>query len=453
MPIASYKPNANPVIPVSQPKVEPSNYKSIIYSDDNVPLSSLIAYIEGSPYICDYYRQVVAEGNDLREIDHGQANIYQQYERINKLEIRVSSALNSSYDSNTGITSVTGAGIIYPFMIPNIADYFTSDAGNNRQGLFRITNVERRTFNRDSAFYVDYELVGYIDAVQALYDDLTSKVIREYHFSKERLLEGLQPVLRTQQYQQLDSLSAIEYEITNFYFKTFLNREYMTLLIPGQTLAIYDSLLTDFIFKIVDSFKYYEMRTLRQYSIDNNPFLKQPQLWDLLIRKDFNGLASCNQKMSQVTKYAFNPNGFIHGIYFTNVDAIVYPTTPDLTALLQSHAEARVVNLEVLDEPTNVHGTLADLISNQYNAGTTTYPYIHTVTVDDYYVLSSDFYNQTSNMSLLEILVKDYIKQQTINIDYLLALCNHYTTWGRLEQFYYIPLLILLIKEANRSSY
>lgn len=453
MAIASYKPNTDPVIPVNTPKIQPDNYQGVVYDDNNIPLTSLVAYIEGAPYYCDYFKQVVGASNDLREIDPGQSNVYQQYERINGLEIRVSSALTSSYDSDTGITTVSGSGIIYPFMVPNNADYFVSDAGDNQKGLFRITNVERRTFNRDSAFYVDYELVGYIHTLEALYGDLESKVIREYHFSKERLLEGLQPVLRTSQHNQLTSLSAIYNNLVTQYFKTFLNKEYNTLIIPGQSMAIYDSFLVDFVFKIVDSFQHYDMRLTRQYSIDNNPYMAQPQLWDLLLRKDFKGLSDCNQKMSYVTKYAFNPNGFIHGIYFTNLDAVVYPVTPDVTVALDSHPEARIVNLEPLVEPTNRQGTLADLINNQYISGSTTYPYIHTVTTDDYYVLSQAFYDQTANMSLLEVLVKDYIKQQTIDLEKLLALCDHYSQWGRLEQFSYGPLLMLLIKEANRSNY
>lgn len=453
MPIANYKPNTTPVIPVKLPTTEPANVKSIVYSDNNVPLSSLIAYIEGAPYYCDYFKQVVAEHNDLREIDPGQPNVYQQYEKINGLEIRVATPLTSSYDADTAITTVTGGGIIYPFMIPNVSDYFVSDADDHRKGLFRITNVERRTFNRDSAFYVDYEMVGYTDAAGPLYDDLVSKVIREYHFSKERLLEGLQPVLRTTQYHQLNTLRQRFEDISRYYLRTFFNRQYTTLVIPGQTAAIYDSFLVDFLFKILDSFLYEEMRHMRQFCVDKDPFMQQPQFWDLLLRRDFNGLASCNQKMSQVSKYTFGSSGFIHGIFFSTIDYLVYPVSPDLTALLENNPEAKTVDLEVLEEPTNVFGTLAELILHQYVSGTNTYPYVKLVTIDDFYVLSQAFYSQSGSMSLLEILVKDYLKMQPINLDMLLALCDAYTSLGRLEQYYYGPILLVLLKEADRSNY
>ena len=115
--------------------------------------------------------------------------------------------------------------------------------------MFRITNVERKTFNRDSAFYIDYEMVGYIDALEPLYDDLISKVIREYHFSKDRLLEGLQPILTSDQYQQVKDLNQLYYEITQYYFKTFFNKSYSTIVIPGQEHVVYDRFVIDYLFK------------------------------------------------------------------------------------------------------------------------------------------------------------------------------------------------------------
>lgn len=453
MAIASHKPSSTPNATPSVPRVEPQNYKSVIYSDDNIPLSSLIAYISGAPYTCDYYKQVVGEHNDLREIDPGQPNVYQQYELIHDLEIRVSNPLSSAYDGTTGITSVTGSGLVYPFMIPNIADYFVSDAGDNLKGLFRITSVERKNFSRDSAFYIEYEMVGYTDALQTLYSDLVSKVIREYHFSKERLIEGLQPILTTDSYQQTTNLKALYSEIVQYYFQTFYSSHYSTLVLPGQQYGIYDSFLVDYLFKIIDVFDAYEMRLIKQIAVDKDPFIAQPQFWQMLLNRDPQMLSYCNREMSLANKRVFNSNAFIHGIYFSNIDYIVYPTSPDLTTRIADHPEAKTISLEELQEVTNVHGTLADLINNQYVGPTATFPLIHLVTADTSYVLSNAFYDNTSGKSVLEILTKDYLNQQSIDLPMLTALAQAYRNLGRLEQFYYGPIIMTLIKEVNRSTY
>jgi len=453
MSIAKHKPTSNPIAPTT-PSIEPQNYRSIVYDDaGNVPLSSLTAYISGAPYYCTYYKQVVSKHNDLREIDPGSPNVYQQYERINDLEIRVSSPLQSSYDVDTGNSTVNGNGLIYPFMIPNIADYFTSDAGDVKLGLFRITNVERKTFNRDSAYYIEYEMVGYVDVLEALYADLTSKVIREYHFSKDRLIEGLQPILKSEDYQTIGNLHVLYKEILQYYFKTFFNKRYSTLVIPGQTYGIYDSHLVDYLFQTVDASDVYEMRFIKQLSVDNDPYMDQPQFWSILLDKDYDALSYCNRKMSLVNKRVFNPSGFIHGVYFSNVDYLVYPTNPDLTTLVRNNPIAKTASMEAIIEVTNVHGTVADLINNQYVGATSTFPYIRTVTEDDDYVLSAAFYDDTAQKSALEILVRDYLYQRPLDIPMLTAVASQYRRFGRVEQYYYLVILMTLIKEANRSTY
>lgn len=453
MAIANYKPDTTPTVTPSPVKIQPDNYKSVIYDDKNVPLSSLVAYLSGSPYTVDYYKQVTSEHNDLREIDPGQPNVYQKYELIHDLEIRVSGPLATSYDGDNAITTVNGNGNIYPFLVPNVADVFISDADDNRKGIFRITSVERKTFNRDSAFYVEYEMVGYVDALGALYDDLTSKVIREYHFSKDRLIEGLQPFLKTSDYEQVTSLRDWYQELVQYYFKTFFNRRYMTLVLPGQHYAIYDHFVVDYLMKIVDSFDVYEMKLIKQIPIDNDTYLQQPQFWHLLLEKDFKALTYCNRHMQVANKKVFNPNGFIHGLYFTNIDYIVYPETADLTTAVDNKPELMTVSLDMIEDTTNVFGDLSGVISNTYVAATTTYNLIHSVLTDSSYVLSDAFYTQSTSMSVLEILVKDYLKQQSISLPMLLALCQAYRSWTRLDQFYFIPILLTLIKEANRSTY
>lgn len=454
MSIAKHKPLSIPITTPSTPRIEPPGYNSIIYDDaGNVPLSSLTAYISGAPWGTDWYRQVVSAHNDLREIDPGSPNVYQQYELIHDLEIRVSSALDSTYDVDTGITNVTGNGLVYPFMIPNVADYFTSDAGDVKLGLFRVTNVERKTFNRDSAFYIEYEMVGYIDTLEALYGDLVSKVIREYWFSKDRLIEGLQPILKSEDYQSIGTLQSAYHDLVQYYWHTFYTPKYGTLVIPGQSYGIYDSMLVDYLFRTVDTSDVSALQSTRQLSVDGDPYMDQPQFWSIMIDRDYEALSYCNRKMSLVNKRVFNPSGFVHGVYFSNIDYLVYPSSPDLTTMIHDAPRVRAASMEALIEVTNVHGTLADMIHLQYTGPTSTIPYIHTVTIDDDYVLSAAFYDDTPQKSVLEILVTAYLRHHTLDRPMLMALVSKYRTFGRLEQFMYGPILMTLIRESNRSTY
>jgi hypothetical protein len=164
MGIAKHNPISAPSVKINIPKIEPKTYQGIVVDDKATAVKSLIAYVEGAPWTVNYYSQVVAEHNDLREIDAAEPDIYQQYTKINDLEIRVTTSLSESNDTQTGLMTVTGSGNMYGSVLPNVNDYFTTDSGDTKKGLFRVSNVERKSFNRDSIFYIDYTLVGYTDS-------------------------------------------------------------------------------------------------------------------------------------------------------------------------------------------------------------------------------------------------------------------------------------------------
>jgi hypothetical protein len=454
MPIASYKPIEQLPTEPNLPNIEPKDYKSIVYSDTNVPLHSLIAYSEGAPWNVTYYKQFISKHNDLREIDVAQPSVYQQYEKINNLEIRVADDLSTSHDSSTGLTRSTGSALVYPFIVPNIGDYFITDAGISQPSIFKITNVERKTFNRDSAFLIEYELVGYKRVLVDIFNDLEDKSIREYFFNKDRLLEGSSPILIKEDQNNINNLSELYRDIINYYFNTFFSRKYMTLVIPGQSSPIYDHFLVTYLLKIVETTESPNIRELKQLPIDNDPYLKEPQFFSLLLNKDYNRLFELNQSMGLVNKLSFNDSAFLHGLNYSNIQYIVYPIEPDTTVRVGSDEFVRPITLESIVELPSVKNTILDLTTHIYtDTDNTVYPYIKEILVDSYYVLSTDFYNDTTNKSLLEILVKDYLKNSSIDLVKLVAICNQYYKWGRLEQFYYGPILLTLIKESKRSTY
>lgn len=453
MAVASRKPDSAPSVVPNVPQIQPKDYKSVVYSDDNVPETSLIAYIDGAPWTVNYYSQVVSRDNDLREIDPTQPATYQQYQKIIGLEIRVQNEIGTTYDSESAITGSTGNGVIYPFMIPNINDYFVTDAGDTRKGIFRITNVERKTFNRDSAYAVDYELIGYVEVEAEIFAALEDRSIRTYHFSKDRLIENKQPMLKEEDYQTITNLKVLYKNLVKYYFKTFFNRKYMTLVVPGQDNAVYDSFLVNYVMRLVDTFDAEEIRGVRMIATDNDPYLAQPQIWQCLFEKSFDTLAYSNQKMGLVTKNLFNRNPYLQGLAFSNIDYIIYPNNPDTSLLVESNPDSKYISIDRLQATKNTQGSIASMLTDVYTDTATSRSLIHPVSTDDYYVLSQSFYNDLQTMSILEILVKDYLKRQALDLKKLTALMTKYPKWCRLDQFYYGPILMTLLKDADAAQY
>ena len=67
---------------------------------------------------------------------------------------------------------------------------------------------------------------------------------------------------------------------------------------------------------------------------------------------------------------------------------------------------------------------------------------------NDTYIFSSKFYDNDGSKTVLEGLVLEYLNRKTINPNRLLNVLNNYLHWGQLEQFYYIPIILVLIKSA-----
>ncbi len=454
MPIATHKPLVSSPVKQNLPKVEPTEYKSVIVDNNETPLNSLIAYVEGAPWTVTYFSQVVSKDNDIRDFDPGQSGVYQQYSKINMLELRVTTPVTSSQDTESSLVSVTGSALIYPFLVPNVGDLFISDAGSGRQGLYRIMNLERKTFNRESVFSVDFELVDYLEKLTQEIGDLSRKVIREYWFNKDRLIEGGSPTLTTDENKKYNDLSFEYKRMCEEYFKTFFNRETSTLILPGQNAIIYDSFLVNYLLKLVDTFDAYEIRSIKNLTSENDSFMNQNQFWRMMELRDENLLAFCNKEMGLVTNTSFGRDPMMQGLRYSRVQYVVYPKDGDHSVFTQSPiVELKTLAIQEVVEAKTAGGTLADIMKQQYTEQNRVVPIIKPVLKDAMYVLSNEFYTNSADQSLLETMVMDYITGKALNIDKLYELVSSYRGWGRLEQFYYVPILLTLIQALKKGLY
>ena len=149
----------------------------------------------------------------------------------------------------------------------------------------------------------------------------------------------------------------------------------------------------------------------------------------------------------------FDHNSYIRGAYHGVVEKLIYPRDMD-KSYLSGYATFPKTVYEYIPTPTvNYKGSQVSPMENQHtllNGLVSIYP---TVTFTNSYVLTPDFYTNAAGMSILEIMVKDYLKCQTLSLEYLKLLVDLYPKLARMEQFYYGPILLVLIKEVIRSAY
>ena len=441
-----------PTLPIAYTE----NYKGLMYDNNHVPLVSLISYMDGSPWTVEsYYRQSLGEHNDLKMLDTTLDAEFQGYERIDKLEILVDTDLQSTTDGVTQTTKTNGSGMIYPFFVPNVNDYFTAITGYRNIGLFRIKTVDRRTFRTDSVHYVEYELVDYIDNLPNEAASLKEKTIRTYVFSKERLMEGLAPILKTETYEAIGDLRS-EYEtMGRYYLDTFLNRGAKTLIYPGQTNnRIYDPFLVEFVMQTFSYDTFDAIIGMKELNKSGDRYLDQPQFFTVMLNQQHKDLKFTNQVMGYAKTGQFDPNTYIKSLAFARIEYVLYPSEPDVSTRSFDNELPLPVVKGIAVPTTNAKGRTLSSIDKSYtleNKLIQSYPMILD---DEYYVFSKNFYeNKGSELTLIEIMTRDYMSRRTLDLKQIQHMVNLYPKMERLEQFYYIPILMALVRYFEKSAY
>lgn len=453
MAIATISPDANFEPQLKLPEAQPDNYMGLTYDNNQTPVVSLLAYIEGAPWTVTYYQQILGAHNDLKELDTGLSAQNQSYSRIDQMELRVQNELEGNTDNS--FTATTGTALVYAFLEPNINDYFVTQTSYKRWGLFRVTNVNRHTWRRESVHTIEYRLVDYTERLPKEMESLKLKTTTEYVFAKDRLLEGTTPYLRTEQYQKLVDLRDSRKRIGDYYLNAFINTSCKTLIIPGQpNKRIYDSFLTDFVLATFGFIEFPQCFHIKQIPKDGDVYLDQPQFWDAIIKRDRNLFTYGNKTMMVADTGSFARNTYIKTLYSARMDMIVYPFKPDMSAISGDQLTPVAVFRDCISPTSNGDGKTPSAAEIAYTVEGKSIPAYPPAHVDGYYVLSRAFYDQVdTQLTLLELMTRDYLESKTLDLSQLSFLINLYPKMPRLEQFYYGPLLLTLMKYSDKTMY
>ena len=457
MALATYKPTAAPMEAPMDTSVVAEPRKHEIYDHKETPLWSLDAFLSGSPWEVTYFRQRLGKNDTPKKLDLNSGPAYQSYEKIEKLEILVDTPLSPSFRDKEQIMEVTGSATIYSFLTPNVDDYFITTSNLARFGLVRVTNVNRRTFERESVHVIEYTVEKEITPDDPEYMDIHRKVVSTHVFSKQRLIENRNPLLLKQNYVKVKSLKALYLEMVQSYFRDFFQMASCTLLVPGQLARHYDPLVTGYVTQIVSSLDAPELQRMHLLSTNNQSSYERENLWSLMLKRGSESLPYLTKRMGKIRPNQLKTAYFARSGNFGNADFLITPMVYDQTAV--SHTDIAVKDLEPVivgpldyQRTTTINGLTIDPSLELYPAGLNEIPYYSSIHSLETYVFPETFYAGERN-SVMEVLTMDYIERQPMNLDMLLLMANHYPKMERLEQFYFGPILMTLLKEADRGAY
>ena len=174
-------PNIKQTLPEAVDKTQKSNFNDLT---PYTKVVSLLKYVEGYPWQIHYYGQILNENNTLTTFDPSSPNLTQPYYEVKNLILQVSSPLSSSYDQETGITTISGSALTPYGLKPNVGDIFIANVDNSEDAIFTVVSVERKTHRKTTIYEISYNLLGYVSQEQSLITTLQEKVQETYYFNK-----------------------------------------------------------------------------------------------------------------------------------------------------------------------------------------------------------------------------------------------------------------------------
>jgi hypothetical protein len=442
--------DAPPLSVIKSVLVTSKDYRSTFVDTKWSPRTNLLTHIEGASWVVDYYSQVINSDSALSGQSLSTNPVYQSYTLIKDMELKVSSALSNTQDEKTKAMEVRGSALTYPFMIPNEGDMFVADIGEGKLAVFRvIVSVKKSIFN-EACYEISYNLDT--DGEDKL-ADLLQKTVKTVYFHKDFLTYGQNPLLVASAKNILLSLSKQYSILADQYFKRFFSNEFKTILLPAQDTSVYDHFLVDYLLSEFSTRDSQEVKYIRKLNVNDDDSMKADSLWKALKYKDVSFMNTAFRRAGLVSVNVFTSDPVLEGIRYTGINKVVYPIDPSLSVDYMQLDRTQVVDSSdlsaspvtnstnnVMVRAINLRGTEASINSS-----------ISLVTKDNFYVLSQDFYNKTTTQSVLEGVVWNYLENKDIDATQLLDTAKAYYNWGILEQFYYIPIILTLIRSVIRG--
>lgn len=451
MPIINVKPHI-PAPQVTKPsRIEAPSAKSNVVDTRITPSFTLQTFVQGSSYTVNYYQQILGKDNELLGQDPNKLAVYQQFRKINQLIIKLDGSLTSSQNQENNNFTVTGSGTVHSYIIPNVGDMFAGDVGDGREGIFEVNSSEKKSIYQESVYSISFTLIYFTDQKPDYKADLEKKVIEELYYLQDFIRFGQDPLLSSKDYYNLRSLSTAYNNLINFYVSWFVSDEFKTLLLPKQTSPTYDPYVLQFFLSIVSVSDHPIIQKIKVLNIQNNNDTKLLTIYKALRDRIQVGINLMIPKMGLLDASSFRDNPFYRSIFYSNIEKLVYPLSPNRhTDDSYSGYSHTASDISIQDVGSLVQPFEPELQVN-LDAHVGTVPIVHPVLKDTYYVLSEAFYKNKTDKSLLEIVCKNYLEGKNNQISDIVALVQSSHRWGQLEQFYYIPIVLLLIKDLIRD--
>lgn len=404
--------------------------RNALIDSNYTPAQNLVSHIEGAPWTCNYYRQVLGKDNTVKPLQVGVSSAHQPYDLYRGYILRVNSAITTNQDPETKEFSAVGEASMFYGLVPNVGDMFVADAGGGELGMFTLTEVERMGYMKQACYRINFQLI--CRGQDPRFDLLESRVQRTFVFDVELLELMDNPFLSLDDHLKFEGLAEQHARISRYFKAKFWSAQVNTLKVPQQNGLLYDGFHSEFCRYIgLEN----PLESIRVHQLGGLPYDGVGTLWSAFKELSTHPLMLAHRKFNVILTNMFMSYPVLRGIYYTQFEELIYPSGDFGN-----------------DDPGVLKAT-GSLMTRLPPAGEVTadgdyFP----IDYDDAYVLSHAFYDEDpTKMSGFERLLYDMLCQKAVPVDKVDKLAKGYFKLALLEQFYYAPLLLVLINYCKRN--
>lgn len=373
-------------------------------------ISSYVKYIDGYNLEVDYYSFIASSNTERTMLDPNDQS--QQYVLIKQLVLKTQTPLSTGNYESLTIEAVLDANLV-----PAMNDIVLLKMLNGIVGMFHVSEISKKTYIERTIYDITLKFLFFKKDSITYYDSLKSKVKKTYIYDKGSIATNSSPVVLESTYRERTNLRNDFSKLLDYYLTTFTHEKVISFTYDGNT--YHDTNVEKLLFSIVTDRD--NDRLLKIKRVDN--FEGTPSILDNLL--------SSNEFFS-TDRYYSTEAVFFDGAIESNI------------LLSTSNINNRVVVSDTPGDTLKINGELSILIPNVFRGDTNTY------------IFSPEFYDEleVETLSTLEKCIVSYTNNEVIDVNTTVGvLISDVSNWNVLEQYYYIPLLLMLIQYSEMNSF
>lgn len=421
---------AEVVDPIENMAVQNSYFDNTILNEieGNTLQNQLLGYLKGIRITTTYYWLQVGDGGRPHVADSAtyRALLNAPVVKILNYEMTLLEGLTSSTKEN-GVLEVTGTAILYPKFNPSIQDRFILGMGDNLYGIFAVTNIQYKSYQKDRLYEISFSFVNYATPQEITI--LEGQVVDTVVFSKGHSLNSTATLLDKSTYLNVSKLQKYAQAMMEYYHNRFYNTVMETYICCEY--GYYDPYLIEFITNTFE-FQYVPIKPTQLITFTGIEF-NRSILGTILNHNKYDIYGT----YPYAGRMLYRPN--VLSPYITSlVNTVDYIKLYQYSNKDHCHCKCPGIPFYKTKPPYKDILNLSDKLGD-----------------DVTYIFSSDFYQKklTECSPSLELFVMEGITTRKIaDVESLVTLLDKAFDLDDIQAFYLIPIYIWLSRIAYKNA-